>query len=230
MSKSFILSLGGSMVSLPNGINISFLKKFKKLIEARVSQGDKFIIVIGGGFLARESIKNVCKINPKISSNNQDWIGISVTHLNANILKSVFDNLSHPVLVGDPKIKIKTKSPLIFSGGYLPGNSSDFVCAVLAKTYNINNIVNISNIDYVCDKDPRKHKDAKIIKKISWGQFLKIVGDKWTPGLNSPFDPVASKFCQKENKKVVILNGSNLSNLNKYFSGEKFKGTEIYGK
>ena len=230
MSNFFILSLGGSMVSLPEGVNVIFLKKFKRLIEDRVKSGDKFIIVVGGGFNARNFVKEASKINPKLSSSNRDWIGISATHLNANIVKSIFGDLAYEVLIENPNVKIKTKKPLLFSGGYLPGNSSDFVCAVLAKTYGIKNIVNISNIDYVYNKDPRKYKDAEKIKKINWQEFLSIVGSKWTPGLNSPFDPIASKFCQKEGKKVVILNGSNLSNLKNYLAGKKFKGTEIYGK
>jgi len=230
MSNFFVLSLGGSMVSLPQGINIDFLKKFKNLIKKRVNEGDKFIIVVGGGFNARNSIKEAKKINNLLDSDSQDWIGISATHLNANIVKSVFGDMAHPVLISDPKIKIKSKKPLLFSGGYLPGNSSDFVCSVLAKTYNVKNIINISNIDYVYDKDPKKNKDAKKIEEMSWSDFLKIVGGSWTPGLNSPFDPLASKFCQKENKTVVILNGDNLSNLNNYLSAKRFKGTKIYGK
>lgn len=230
MSNFFVLSLGGSMVSLSQGINIDFLKKFKNLIKKRVDKGDKFIIVVGGGFNARNSISEAKKINNLLSSDSQDWIGISATHLNANIVKSIFGEMAHPVLINDPEVKIKSKKPLLFSGGYLPGNSSDFVCSVLAKTFNFKNIINISNIDYVYDKDPRKNKDAKKIKEMSWSDFLKIVGDTWTPGLNSPFDPVASKFCQKENKTVVILNGNNLSNLNSYLSSKRFKGTKIYGK
>lgn len=230
MSNFFVLSLGGSMVSLSQGINTNFLRKFKKLIEERIELGDKFIIVVGGGFNARNSIQEAFKVNKFLSSNDQDWIGISATHLNANIVKSVFGELAYPVLIDNPKIKIKSTKSLFFSGGYLPGNSSDFVCSVLSKTYNVKDIINISNIDYVYSKDPKKHKDAKKIEEMNWSDFLSIVGDRWVPGLNSPFDPVASKFCQKEGKRVIILNGNNFVNLNNYLSGKKFKGTKIYGK
>lgn len=230
MSNFFVLSLGGSMVSLSQGINIDFLKKFKNLIKKRIAVGDKFIIVVGGGFNARNSINEARRLNNYLDSDSQDWIGISATHLNANIVKSVFGEMAHPVLIDNPKIKIKSKKPLLFSGGYLPGNSSDFVCSVLAKTYNVKNIINISNVDYVYNKDPRKYQDAQKIEEVSWSDFLAIVGDRWVPGLNSPFDPIASKFCQKENKTVIILNGNNFSNLNDYLNGKKFKGTKIYGK
>jgi uridylate kinase len=98
---------------------------------------------------------------------------------------------------------------------------------LLAKHYDIKKVANLSNIANVCDKDQKKHKDAKKIKEISWPEFQKIVGDKWDPGSNVPFDPVASKLAAKENIEVSIFNGKKLSNFQKYLDGEKFVGTVI---
>jgi len=222
-----VLSLGGSIVSLQDGVNFNFLKKFKRLIESRVEKGDEFIIVVGGGSLARQYSSNAKKLNKDIESEDQDYLGIYATWLNAFLLKSIFSDLSYSKLIIDPNKKIKTKKPLIFSGGYLPGNSSDFVAVLLAETYGIKNIVNLSNINYVYDKDPTKFKGAKKIEELNWADFLAIIGDTWEPGLNAPFDPVASLRCQKNKKSVVVLNGQNLSNLENYFSGRKFQGTTI---
>lgn len=222
-----VLSLGGSIVSLQDGVNVDFLKKFKRLIENRVEKGDSFIIVVGGGSLARHYSSSADKLNKKIKSEDQDYLGIYATWLNAFLLKSIFSNLSYDKLITDPAKKIKTKKPLIFSGGYLPGNSSDFVAVLLAETYGIKNIVNLSNINYVYDKDPKKFKTAKKLKELNWADFLNIIGDVWRPGLNAPFDPIASLRCQKKKKSVVVLNGQNLANLNNYFSGRKFQGTTI---
>lgn len=230
MSKTIILSLGGSIIYTKEGLNVSFLKKFKKIVEDRVALGDKFIIVTGGGVLARSSIQSASQIDKNITASNKDWIGIAATHLNAQVVKSVFKDLAHPDLILDPKIKIKTNKSVLLSGGYLPGNSSDYVCVLLAKTYNIEEILNISNIDYIYDKDPSKYKDAQKIENLSWSQFQTIIGGKWEPGLKAPFDPVASKLSQKLDKKVVVVNGSNLNNLKKYLSANKFKGSIIYGK
>jgi uridylate kinase len=87
--------------------------------------------------------------------------------------------------------------------------------------------VNLSNIRYVCDKDPKYHKDAKPIKDISWKDFRKIVGDKWDPGANLPFDPVAAKEAQRLGLEVAIMDGRDLKNLDDYLSGKPFKGTTI---
>ncbi len=223
-----VLSLGGSIVSLEDGVNINFLKKFKKLLESRVEKGDRFIIVVGGGSVSRQYVSSVRKINRQVSAEDQDYIGIKATHLNAYLLKSIFPDLAYDKLIESPVVKLKTGKPLIFSGGYLPGNSSDFVAVLLAETYSIKEIVNLSNIDYVYDKNPKEFSDAKKVTKIDWSNFLRIIGGDWVPGMNAPFDPVASLRCHQKNKKVVVLNGQNLSNLSNYFSGKKFKGTEIH--
>ena len=91
----------------------------------------------------------------------------------------------------------------------------------------IKTIDNLSNIDYVYDKDPKKYKKVKKLTVISWRNFRKIVGDEWHSGMSSPFDPVASKFAQKEKIQVTVINGRDLENLENYLEGKKFKGTII---
>ena len=85
----------------------------------------------------------------------------------------------------------------------------------------------MSNVDFVYDKDPRKHRDAKKIEKISWSSFRKLIGSKWTAGLNAPFDPIAAKEAQKSKIKVSII-GKDMDNLENLLNGKKFKGTTIY--
>jgi uridylate kinase len=222
----YVLSLGGSIVSLSDGPNISFLLEFKKLIEERVEKGDRFIIVVGGGSVSRQYINSLGDFE-NISPENKDHVGIQATRLNAFFLKSIFQDLAYRDIIIDPHEKIETDRPLLFSGGYEPGNSTDFVAVLLARTYGSRLVVNLSNIDYVYDKDPKKFPDARKIEKLTWKDFLEIIGSDWTPGMNAPFDPVASLECQKSDKKVVVLNGQNLDNLKEYFSGEDFIGTEI---
>jgi uridylate kinase len=121
----------------------------------------------------------------------------------------------------------KIKEKIIIGAGYQPGRSSDYAAAVLAKTYGAHKVVNLSNIDYVCDKDPRKFPDAKKISALSWADFQKIVGLEWMPGKNAPFDPIAAQLGRRLKLQVAILNGHRLHNLKKYFNGQKFIGTVI---
>ena len=69
------------------------------------------------------------------------------------------------------------------------------------------------HIAQVYDKDPKKYPEAKPFDKMSWSELRAIVGDKWTPGANVPFDPIAAKEAEKSGLKVVMLNGRDLDNL-----------------
>ena len=82
-------------------------------------------------------------------------------------------------------------------------------------------------MDCFYNKDRRKFSDAKPINKISWREFQILVGKEWIPGMNAPFDPVASKKASELGIKVVILKGDNLKNLDNYFKKKKFVGTII---
>ena len=55
----------------------------------------------------------------------------------------------------------------------------------------------------------------------------KIVGDKWTPGLNLPFDPIATKLAKDLGLTVIVANGKNHPNIDKIIEGKNFIGTII---
>ncbi|MCX6740514.1 MAG: UMP kinase, partial [Candidatus Parcubacteria bacterium] len=86
---------------------------------------------------------------------------------------------------------------------------------------------NLTNTDYVYDKDPNKFTDAKPIEQINWPDFIKLVGTKWNPGAHVPFDPIASQMAAKLKLEVAILNGNNIWNLTSYINGGSFIGTII---
>lgn len=226
MGKSFILSVGGSLMVTADGIETEFLKEFRAFIIRQVKKGHKFYLVVGGGVTARTYIKAALNI-AKISNADRDWVGISATRLNAQLLRASFGALAYPEIITDPTKKIITKKSLVIASGYKPGWSTDYDAVLIAKNNNIKTVINLSNIDYAYDKDPRKFKDAKKLEAVSWPAFRKIVGNRWIPGLNAPFDPIASREAAKENMKVIILNGKNLENLGKCLGGNKFLGTMV---
>lgn len=226
--KTIIISLGGSLI-VPDEIDWKFVKNFKKLIEKYIRKKYKFIIITGGGKICRKYQDAAEKIT-KLTDDDRDWIGIHSTRMNGHFIRTVFREYAHPKINTNPnKLKgfINFKESILVASGWKPGWSSDYDAVMLAKNMHLKIIVNFSNIDYVFDKDPNKFKDAKKIEKITWKDFRKIVGNKWKPGMNAPFDPIASKLASEENLEVIIMNGKNLINLEKYLDGNKFKGTVV---
>jgi uridylate kinase len=54
-----------------------------------------------------------------------------------------------------------------------------------------------------------------------------MVGENWTPGKNSPFDPIASKRAEKMHMEVVCADGRNIENTMNILYGRKYEGTII---
>lgn len=220
--KTIVISLGGSIIN-PGKINIKFLKKFKELILKRK---EKFIIVCGGGKPVREYQQSAEELG--IDRKGKDWIGIAGTMFNAELVKELFGKKAHKKVLQKPK-KIKFEKVLI-SGGLKPGNSTDYGAVLWAKKYKSKKVFNLSNIDMVYDSDPKLNKNAKAIKKMTWKEYKEKIADKWTPGLNTPFDPIASNLAEKYKITVFVLNGIKLDRLEKAFNEKEFIGTIIQNK
>ena len=221
--ETIIISLGGSLVA-PNEIDLGFLKNFKHSLQRYLPQ-KRFFILVGGGKICRVYQKALLEFGAK--SNDRDWIGISVSRLNAEVVRQVFSGNCYPKIITDPTKKIKTNKNIIIGAGYKPGWSTDYVSVLTAKNYGVKTIINITNVDYVYDKNPSQFPDAKPLKEIDWKSFERIVGDKWTPGLSMPFDPRASKMAATLKLKVIMLNGKNLERLEDFLNNKPFIGTTI---
>ena len=98
---------------------------------------------------------------------------------------------------------------------------------MIAKNLGATRLVNLSNIDYVYDSDPKQNKNAKKIEKISWADFRNIIPKEWDPGLSSPFDPVAAKEAEALGLEVAIINGAHLEEFSNYLDNKPFIGTVI---
>jgi len=228
-NKKIIISLGGSIIVPESGIDWEFLKNFRELIIKYIKKDYKFFLISGGGVTARNYIKAADNI-VKVTDNDKDWLGIHSTRLNAHLLRTIFYDFAYKEIIKNPTIHFSTNKKIIIGGGWKPGWSTDYVATMIAQEYEIKTIINLSNIDYVYDSDPKISKQAKKIKETNWTNFRKLVGNKWKPGLNMPFDPIASKKAQLLNLKTIMLNGKNLNNLKECLDGKNFIGTIIEGK
>ncbi len=228
--ETIIISLGGSMI-VPEEIDIDFLKEFRDLILLHVAQGKRFLIDTGGGRTCRKYQKAATDIG-EASKEDLDWIGLTTCNLNAQLVRVIFSKdackkVFHDLNEAGLKDSLK-EYPIVIGGALEPGHSSDFDAVLAAKNLGAKKIINLSNIDHVYDADPKINPTAKKLENISWAEYREIIPKDWThAGLNSPFDPIASKLAQEEGMQVMIMNGKPIDNLAKCLNGEKFSGTII---
>lgn len=225
MKETIIISLGGSLI-VPEEIDIDFLKNFKNLILEHVLLGKKFVIITGGGKICRK-YQAVAKNLSDPKNIDLDWIGIASLKLNAELLRVIFGEYANEKVISNLRNNFDFIKPIIIGSAYEPGWSSDVDAIWAANTVGAKKLINLSNTDYVYDSDPKLNSNAKKIEEISWNEYRKLIPEEWHPGLNTPFDPIASKNAEESGISVMIMNGKPIDNLAKCLNGEKFLGTII---
>jgi uridylate kinase len=221
-----VVSVGGSLI-VPDEIDTTFLTNFRELILKKTNDGLSFFIITGGGRTARRYQEAAHAVLGDSDPEDLDWLGIHSTRLNAHLFRALFSEQAQARIVKNPTRKVGGRSSVIIGAGWKPGWSTDYCAVMAAKQLGAKKLINLSNIDYVYDKDPRKFPDAIKIEKSSWADFRKLIPDHWDPGLSSPFDPVAAKEAEVLGLEVAIINGKKLNEFENYLSGKEFVGSVI---
>ncbi len=220
-----VISLGGSLI-VPDRIDTDFLKAFRTLILSYVKKGVRFVLICGGGKTARMYQQAADQVGD-LRKDEIDWIGIHTTRLNAQLMHAIFLTWVHPFVISNPTKPFRFTKQILIAAGWEPGCSTDYDAVLLAKAVGAKKIANLSNIDCVYTADPRVCVDALALPELSWKQYRKLIPKKWDPGLNAPFDPIASKLAESFGMEVAILNGKDIHTVRQYFDGKKCKGTII---
>lgn len=229
-----VLSLGGSIVA-PDKPDSAFLQEFSMMLREwlKADAGRKVIMVVGGGAPARyyqnayRDLRSALALN--IDNTEADWIGITATYLNAQLVKACFADLCPNSVVYNPTEPKVFAGQILVAAGWKPGFSTDNDAVLLAEKFSADCVINLSNIEKVYTDDPKKNPKAKAIDKITWEKFIEMVGTEWVPGKNVPFDPIASAKARKIGLKVICAAGRNIENLKNILDGKSFIGTTIQG-
>jgi uridylate kinase len=227
--KVIVLSLGGSLIIPESGVNVKYLKEFKKVILKNTKKY-KFIIVCGGGSVARKYIYALREAG--MNEDFQSYAGISATRMNARFMSYFFNH--------DPKFGIPhkmselrryvSKYDFVFCGAleYEPNQTSDSTSVEIAKEFG-SDFINLTDVKGLHDKNPKVFKDAKFIPEITWKGIDNIINKiKFKPGQHFVIDQTASKMIMKYKITAYVL-GKDMNQLDNLLNGKKFIGTKISG-
>ncbi|MBI4173880.1 MAG: UMP kinase [Candidatus Aenigmarchaeota archaeon] len=217
-----VISLGGSLI-VPDKIDVAFLRRFTSIITEH-AKATRFIIVTGAGKTSRDYVAAADSLG-NVPDQEKDAMGILATKLNASLVLACFSGIAHPEVESAPR-KLDFDNVLVASG-WKTGFSTDFCAVSWAALYGAKKVINLTNTDYLYDKDPKLHRDAKKLEKASWQQLQAIVGQEWKPSSNLPFDPLATQKAAALGMTVMLANGNDLSNFENLLDGKGFKGTTI---
>lgn len=222
--KIIVISLGGSII-VPDKVDYNFLKSFKKVIQ-QFRKKTKILVCTGGGFTARDYISVLEREG--VNAIERDLVGIEATRLNAKLVASFLGgcNAEIPKSLKEVAVAVKAND-VVVCGGLEVGRTSDGSTAAIAESVGADSFINITNVDGLFDKDPKKYPDAKLIPRISHAEFKKIMDKvKEKPGQHFVMDSTAARIAREAGIRIIILKGT--ENLENCLAGKQFSGTVIY--
>ena len=208
--KRILLKLSGEALSgsKDNGIDFERVIEIAKEVKDCLDMGFSIAIVVGGGNFWRG------KANDFMERQTSDYIGMLATTMNALALQDAFRQIDVPVRVetaiemrkvAEFYLREKCEKHLekgrvvIFGCG--TGNpffSTDTAAALRAAEINADILVKATNVDGIYDKDPKKYKDAKLIKETTYNDVLnkklKVM------------DLTAITLCMEEAIPIIVFN------------------------
>jgi uridylate kinase len=213
-----VLRIGGSVIASP--IDSRLIEQYATLLRNLTQREHKIIVVVGGGALAREYIEIGDQLG--LGGSEKDWLAIYVSRLHALLLSLKISEgcLSRiPVSIEDT-LEAFRKNRIVVMGGLKPGMTTDTVAVKIALRTNAHLLVKATDQDGIFTKDPRKHKDAKLLNKISYKDLTELLEyNSHEAGIHQILDPVAIGMLSEANIKTIVVNGYYPENIEKALEG-----------
>jgi len=222
-----VVSVGGSMIAREK-VDAALIAKFANSVNNLRKEGFEFVLVAGGGKIARDYIATARTLGVE---NNfvLDEIAITVTRLNALMLIQAFEQAFPDVLTDVKKIhEILAARKIPVFGGLIPGFTTDTVAASIAE-YIGGIFVNLSDQEGIFNADPRYSKNAHLIPKMSHEKLMRVLSknDSRAPGENMILDAFTCMILNRSKITTFVLNMADLENFEQAIKGSEFHGTIV---
>ena len=227
--KRILLKLTGELFGNPEthkGLDFNAIQKVATyIVNLHKKTGIEIAIVVGAGNLFRGREVEDTGADKAAA----DYIGMLGTVMNALALQEEIERaggttrvMSEVVVqsVCEPFVRRKAirhleKGRIVILGGGTgsPFFTTDSAAALKAAELNCKVVLKGSNVDGIYSADPKKDKDAKLHKKLSYQDALE-------QGL-TVMDNTAFALCQREKIKIIVFNLNSLDNIEKIINGEE---------
>jgi len=209
--KTVVISLGGSIL-IPE-LDNNRIRDYLPVLTG-IAAEHRLFVVVGGGGGARDYIEVARSLD--IDEGTADEIGILVTRLNATLLIAALGEAAYPKVAeshSEAK-KFAESKKIVVMGGITPGQTTDAVAAVLAERVRADVFVNVTSVNGIYDKDPKKFTGAKYFKTLTPSQLIGIVGKGGLgAGSHNVLDIIAARVVERSHIPLVVLDGTTPKNL-----------------
>ncbi len=226
MKGKSVIKIGGSLLFTENKkIDKEKIQNFCRIFK-NVKYSGSHVIVCGGGKIAREYINAVRSFHGNEAL--CDTFGIDLSRINSKLIISSFQDFAYPLV---PKSIDELSTALLFGkiivmGGLQPGQSTTSVALEVAEFIGAEELVILTDVEGIYDKDPKKFDNAKLLRSLTYAELQEIIikssGDtQATAGEYRIFDAVSLQILKRSRIKIRVMSGKDLKEFEKYCKGEK---------
>ena len=228
-----VIKIGGSLLfNEDKKLDSKKIAEFCKIIQSRTNF-EKIVIVCGGGIVSREYINAVRSF--KGNEALCDLFGIEISRINSKLIIAALQDIAYPQVpksIEELSTAILLKK-IVVMGGLQPGQSTTSVAFEVAEFINAEELVVLTDVDGIYDKDPKRFNDAKLLKSLNYTELQEIIlnstGDKQAAaGEYRIFDTVSLQILKRSKINVIVMSGKNMDEFKKFWNHEKnIIGTKI---
>ena len=171
-AMKLVIRFGGSVIASP--LNPKLIGEYTELLKKLKDEGYSVVAVTGGGEIARQFIGTARSLG--LEEAVQDELAIKASRLVAELLQKKLGDEACPKIpesVEEAGNCLK-EGKIVVMGGLKPGMTTDTVAALVAKAIKADMLVKATDQEGIYTKDPKKYKDARLLRKVKIEDLEKI--------------------------------------------------------
>ncbi len=192
-----VVKLGGALFQ--RELDPARIKEMARTLAGAFQEGDRTVLVTGGGATARAYISAARKLGADEATS--DLIGIQITRANAELLRISLESEGMLAVTSRELVELPLllrTNQIAVIGGLQPGQSTNSVAALAAELIRATLLVNATDVDGVYTEDPRKNPKARLMKTVRAEQLLKMaLAGEVHAGKYELLDPLAIKTLER---------------------------------
>jgi len=222
-----VIKIGGHLFGSANGVSADWIEKASGVLRESHSNSDKWVVVVGGGPVARSFIEAARRLGA--DETLCDEVAIDVTRIHAKLFVQGIGSKAYPLVVRNVEELRKATAThgIVVAGGFWPGQSTFAVSAYCAETIRAERLIVATNVEGVYDKDPRHYSDAKVINYLTYEELRRIIGDgSQLPGEYRLIDVVGLSILERSRIRLQLVDGRDVGNIRRAIF-EGYAGTIV---
>lgn len=224
VKNRIVIKLSGSIFG--QDTNEGIIRTYADMLSS-INNEIQPVVISGGGKIARHYIELARALGSDEA--NLDIMGIDVSRLNAKLLLTALQGKAYPNIPKNlEEVVLAAESgKIVITGGLHPGQSTNATSALIAEIVNASKFLNATDVDGIYDSDPNINRDAKLLKRITIQQCMKLLENESSmAGTYDLMDIVALKVIERSKIPTRILR-SEISNIRNAVTSNNEVGTEI---